>query len=72
MQPPRFHLALLPLCLTGSFAHAADHATELDTVYVTAEKQLQQSLGVSRISKKDLDRTPPSTTLPTSCAPCRA
>ena len=58
MQPPRFHLALLPLCLTGAFAHAADHATELDTVYVTAEKQLQQSLGVSRISKKDLDRTP--------------
>lgn len=31
---------------------------EVDTVYVTAEKQLQQSLGVSRISKDDIDKRP--------------
>lgn len=31
---------------------------ELETVYVTAERQLQQSLGVSRISKQDLDTHP--------------
>ena len=51
---PLFPLAVLPLTLAAAFAHAdGDTVVEgasLDTVYVTAEKQLQQSLGVSRIS----------------------
>ncbi|MDO4879540.1 MAG: FepA family TonB-dependent siderophore receptor [Neisseria sp.] len=54
-------LALLPLALAGAFAHADDTAAEsgeLETVYVTAEKQLQQSLGVSRISAQDIDKRP--------------
>ena len=59
---PLFPLAVLPLTLAAAFAHAdGDTVVEgasLDTVYVTAEKQLQQSLGVSRISKDDIDKRP--------------
>ena len=59
---PLFPLAVLPLTLAAAFAHAdGDAAVEgasLDTVYVTAEKQLQQSLGVSRISAEDIEKRP--------------
>ena len=57
-----FTLAILPLALISVFSHAAEEKAveqaEVDTVYVTAEKQLQQSLGVSRISKDDIDKRP--------------
>ena len=57
-----FTLAILPLALIRAFSHAAEEKAveqaEVDTVYVTAEKQLQQSLGVSRISKDDIDKHP--------------
>lgn len=57
-----FTLAILPLALISAFSHAAEEKAveqaEIDTVYVTAEKQLQQSLGVSRISKDDIDKRP--------------
>ena len=57
-----FTLAILPLALISAFSHAAEEKSaeqaEVDTVYVTAEKQLQQSLGVSRISKDDIDKRP--------------
>ena len=59
---PLFPLAVLPLTLAAAFAHAdGDAAVEgasLDTVYVTAEKQLQQSLGVSRISAENIEKRP--------------
>ena len=59
---PLFPLAVLPLTLAAAFAHAdGDTVVEgasLDTVYVTAEKQLQQSLGVSRISTEDIEKRP--------------
>ena len=59
---PLFPLAVLPLTLAAAFAHAnGDTAVEgasLDTVYVTAEKQLQQSLGVSRISAENIEKRP--------------
>lgn len=57
-----FTLAILPLALISAFSHAAEEKAaeqaEVGTVYVTAEKQLQQSLGVSRISKDDIDKRP--------------
>ena len=57
-----FTLAILPLALISAFSHAAEEKAveqaEVDTIYVTAEKQLQQSLGVSRISKDDIDKRP--------------
>ena len=57
-----FTLAILPLALISAFSYAAEEKAveqaEVDTVYVTAEKQLQQSLGVSRISKDDIDKRP--------------
>ena len=57
-----FTLAILPLALISAFSHAAEEKAveqaEVDTVYVTAEKQLQQLLGVSRISKDDIDKRP--------------
>ena len=59
----RFTLAILPLALASAFAQADDTAApqdggELQTVYVTAERQLQQSLGVSKINAKELERRP--------------
>ncbi len=57
-----YPLAVLPLALAGAFAQAADEAAseggELETVYVTAQRQLQQSLGVSKITAKDLETRP--------------
>ena len=58
----RFALGILPLALAGAFARADDTAPHdggtLPTVYVTAERQLQQSLGVSKITAKDLEHRP--------------
>ena len=59
----RFTLAVLPLALASAFAQADDTTApqdggELQTVYVTAERQLQQSLGVSKINAKELERRP--------------
>ena len=58
----RFALGILPLALAGAFARADDTAPHdggtLPTVYVTAERQLQQSLGVSKINAKELERRP--------------
>ena len=59
----RFTLAILPLTLASAFAQADNTAApqdggELQTVYVTAERQLQQSLGVSKINAKELERRP--------------
>ena len=53
----------MPLALASAFAQADDTAApqdggELQTVYVTAERQLQQSLGVSKINAKELERRP--------------
>ena len=41
-----------------SSAASADNGGELQTVYVTAEKQAKQQLGVSTITAKDLQRMP--------------
>ena len=53
--------AVLPLA-SRRVAQAADEAAseggELETVYVTAQRQLQQSLGVSKITAKDLETRP--------------
>lgn len=59
---PLLQLSLLSLSLLSVHA-AADtgeqqSTSELETVYVTAEKQLQQSLGVSRISNDDIQKRP--------------
>ena len=55
---PVFALAILPLALSSAYADekATIQTKELETVYVTAERQLQQSLGVSNIY--DLDKQP--------------
>ncbi|WP_425311270.1 TonB-dependent receptor plug domain-containing protein [Kingella potus] len=54
-----YPLAVLPLALAGAFAQAADEENDgLETVYVTAQRQLQQSLGVSKITAKDLETRP--------------
>ncbi|MFP5074244.1 FepA family TonB-dependent siderophore receptor [Neisseria sp. WLZKY-1] len=58
---PHSALAVLPLALAAAFAQAdtaADEGGELETVYVSAQRQLQQSLGVSRITAKDLETRP--------------
>lgn len=65
MNKPIVKLTLLCATLMSAFAYAADEevrndedkAKELETVYVTAERQLQQALGVSRISSKDIERS---------------
>ena len=60
MSTPQLRLSLLSLSLLAGFAHAetAENTAELGTVYVTAERQLQQSLGVSKISAQDLEKQP--------------
>lgn len=55
---PSFKLALLPLLFSGGMAHAQDGA-KLDDIYVTAEQQVKQSLGVSKIDSLDIERRPP-------------
>ena len=57
---PILRLTLLPLLLISSLSHAEDDQyTRLDDVYVTAEKQVKQSLGVSKIDSKDIERKIP-------------
>lgn len=57
---PILRLTLLPLLLINSLSHAEDDQyTRLDDVYVTAEKQVKQSLGVSKIDSKDIERKIP-------------
>lgn len=57
---PIFRLTLIPLLLISSLSHAEDDQyTHLDDVYVTAEKQVKQSLGVSKIDSKDIERKIP-------------
>ncbi|MDH2927504.1 FepA family TonB-dependent siderophore receptor [Lonepinella koalarum] len=54
-------LSLVSLSVLSSFAMAEEslqNVEELETIHVTAEQQLQQSLGVSQISKKDLEKRP--------------
>lgn len=64
MKPsiPLFRLTALSIAFLGNAAHAQTASepasTELETIYVTAERQLQQSLGVSRISREDIARRP--------------
>ena len=60
MSTPQLRLSLLSLSLLAGFAHAetAESTAEFGTVYVTAERQLQQSLGVSKISAQDLEKQP--------------
>ncbi|WP_373566633.1 TonB-dependent receptor plug domain-containing protein [Neisseria dentiae] len=59
---PLFTVAVLPLSLAAAFAHAEEwqsaQTAELDTVYVTAERKVQQQLGVSKISAGDIDKRP--------------
>ncbi|WP_439291097.1 hypothetical protein [Lonepinella koalarum] len=45
-------LSLISLSILSTFAMAqtAQNMEQLDTIYITAEQQLQQSLGVSHIS----------------------
>lgn len=66
MQPPVLRLSLLSLLLgstvyaqttTTNTAAADNSVVELETVYATAEQQIQQSLGVSHISRTDIDRS---------------
>ncbi|MDF7676720.1 FepA family TonB-dependent siderophore receptor [Neisseriaceae bacterium ESL0693] len=52
--------SLLPLALFIPSAYAAQpDQAQLADVYVTAEQQLQQSLGVSVITESDLEKRPP-------------
>ena len=61
---PFFRLSLLSAALVSGFAYVdgetagQEQDQELQTVYVTAQRQLQQSLGVSKINAKDLERRP--------------
>ena len=71
IKPPFLKFAVLPLALMGAFAHAQDgqgtgqpqsteatETIEFDAVNITAERQLQQQLGVSRISAAEIEKRP--------------
>ncbi len=62
LKKPLFTAAVLPLSLAAAFAQAggrqAAQTAELDTVYVTAERKVQQQLGVSKISADDIAKRP--------------
>ena len=71
IKPPFLKFAVLPLALVGAFAHAQDgqgtgqpqsteatETIEFDAVNITAERQLQQQLGVSRISAAEIEKRP--------------
>ncbi|MDH2927503.1 FepA family TonB-dependent siderophore receptor [Lonepinella koalarum] len=55
-------LSLISLSILSTFAMAqtAQNVEQLDTIYITAEQQLQQSLGVSHISQKNIEKRPPA------------
>ncbi|MCO6518198.1 FepA family TonB-dependent siderophore receptor [Snodgrassella sp.] len=56
---PSFKLVIFPLIFSGSTVYAQDGIARLEDVYVTAEKQVKQSLGVSKIDNKDIEHKPP-------------
>lgn len=60
MKKPLFVLAVLPFSLSCAFAQSESQmeAVNLETVHVTAERQLQQLLGVSKISSEYIARHP--------------
>lgn len=60
LTPPIFKLALIPLLLSSYLSFAEEEtATKLDDIYVTAEKQVKQSLGVSKLDTQDIERKIP-------------
>ncbi|NUE67346.1 FepA family TonB-dependent siderophore receptor [Snodgrassella sp. ESL0253] len=56
---PSFKLALFSLFFAGSTAYAQHGTARLEDVYVTAEQQVKQSLGVSKLDSKDIERKVP-------------
>ncbi|MCO6507684.1 MAG: FepA family TonB-dependent siderophore receptor [Snodgrassella sp.] len=56
---PSFKLVIFPLIFSGSTVYAQDGIARLEDVYVTAEKQVKQSLGVSKLNNKDIEHKPP-------------
>lgn len=54
-----FKLVIFPLIFSGSTVYAQDGIARLEDVYVTAEKQVKQSLGVSKLDNKDIEHKPP-------------
>lgn len=56
---PSFKLVIFPLIFSGSTVYAQDGIARLEDVYVTAEKQVKQSLGVSKLDNKDIEHKPP-------------
>lgn len=56
---PYFKLVIFPLIFSGSTVYAQDGIARLEDVYVTAEKQVKQSLGVSKLDNKDIEHKPP-------------
>lgn len=60
---PMNKMSVLATLLLSTFSYAntnssdEEKAQELETVYVTAERQLQQALGVSRISESDIEKS---------------
>lgn len=60
-QPKYLTLCLLIMLSTPAMAQKSDDdlpSVTLDAVVITAEAQVKQSLGASRISKHDLERMP--------------
>ncbi len=57
------NFSLISLAIMSQFAwseESTDNPVRLDVIHVTAEQQLQQSLGVSQISTKDVEKRPPA------------
>lgn len=50
-------LSLISLAAISTFAQA-EETQKLDEIQVTAEQQVKQSLGVSVVTEKDLERNP--------------
>ena len=50
-------LNLISLAVISTFAQA-EEIQKLDEIQVTAEQQVKQSLGVSVVTEKDLERNP--------------
>ena len=50
-------LSLISLAVISTFAQA-EEIQKLDEIQVTAEQQVKQSLGVSVVTEKDLERNP--------------
>lgn len=58
-QPTLLSLSILGTLSTFAFANTDDTPhVELETLYITAEAQVKQSLGVSNISSDDLEKSP--------------